>query len=190
MAELYRILASRTLFFLRARIPNQEVNDRIHETFKLVVLAIQRGQLREPDRLMGFVHTVLKRQIAAAIDQAVVGRKAAALDGCFEVRSTASDPEQTASSRERLKIVVDTLAQLPEKQRIVLTEFYLNEKPAHQICTEMHLTETQFRLLKSRAKKLFGNVGRRMVMRGRTPTGLGRDGNVGHSNWSSRPTVG
>jgi hypothetical protein len=37
------------------------------------------------------------------------------------------------------------------------------EQPQQQICEEMNLTETQFRLLKSRAKARFGELGRRRL---------------------------
>jgi hypothetical protein len=39
----------------------------------------------------------------------------------------------------------------------VLSRFYLFEQPQEQICAEMNLTATQFRLLKSRAKTRFAN---------------------------------
>jgi RNA polymerase sigma-70 factor, ECF subfamily len=41
--------------------------------------------------------------------------------------------------------------------------FYLNEEPQEQICREMALTETQFRLLKSRAKARFGEIGKKKL---------------------------
>jgi hypothetical protein len=41
----------------------------------------------------------------------------------------------------------------------------LLEQTQEQICAEMNLTETQFRLLKSRAKARFGELGRRALTR-------------------------
>jgi len=43
----------------------------VHDTFVIVVQAIRKGELREPERLMGFVRTVVRRQVAAQIDHAV-----------------------------------------------------------------------------------------------------------------------
>ncbi len=37
---------------------------------------------------------------------------------------------------------------------------YLREQKAEQICSELKLTQTQFRLIKSRAKARFGELGR------------------------------
>ena len=44
------------------------------------------------------------------------------------------------------------LSTMRQRERDVLVRFYLNEQPAADICRDMELTETQFRLLKSRAK--------------------------------------
>jgi RNA polymerase sigma-70 factor (ECF subfamily) len=166
MEELYRILLGHPRYFLIATIPVQDVEDRIHETFQLVVSAIQRGQLRDPERLMGFVRTVLRRQAMVQICQLAVGRRIHNLDEALDVASTVN-PEEAASSQEHLKIAGSILEQLPELQRTVLIEFYVNEKPAHQICVELNLTDTQFRLLKWRAKKKFGDLGRHRLRQGR-----------------------
>jgi hypothetical protein len=43
----------------------------------------------------------------------------------------------------------------------VLIRFYLDEQTPDVICRDMGLTETQFRLIKSRAKARFGGLGKR-----------------------------
>jgi len=45
-----------------------DLDDKVHDCFVIVTQAIQNGVLREPERLMGYVRTVVKRQIAASID--------------------------------------------------------------------------------------------------------------------------
>jgi DNA-directed RNA polymerase specialized sigma24 family protein len=57
------------------------------------------------------------------------------------------------------------LQAIPRRDREILTRFYLKEQTQEEICEEMKLTETQFRLLKSRAKSRFGALGRRRLMR-------------------------
>jgi len=46
-----------------------------------------------------------------------------------------------------------------------LIRFYLHEEPQAVICEKMNLTVTQFRLLKSRAKARFGELGKRSLNR-------------------------
>jgi Sigma-70, region 4 len=55
------------------------------------------------------------------------------------------------------------LRSLSERDREILTRFYLHEQSQEHICQEMSLSETQFRLLKSRAKARFGEMGKRKL---------------------------
>jgi hypothetical protein len=48
---------------------------------------------------------------------------------------------------------------LPARQREILTRFYLNEETGEDICRDMGLTKTQFRLAKSRAKMRLTEMG-------------------------------
>ena len=50
---------------------------------------------------------------------------------------------------------------LPRRDRGVLIRFYLREQTADEICHDLDLTETQFRLIKSRAKARYGELGKR-----------------------------
>jgi RNA polymerase sigma-70 factor (ECF subfamily) len=59
--------------------------------------------------------------------------------------------------------MTSVLRELSERDREILVRFYLKEEPQEQICREMSLTETQFRLLKSRAKAKFGEIGRKKL---------------------------
>lgn len=175
MEQLYRLLLTTPRFFLAGRIPGQDVQDRIHDTFQVVVSAIKRGQLRDPERLMGFIYTVIRRQVARNIDQAVSGRRMQSLETGKGIPSTL-DLEQAASSHERLEFAASILEEMPDLERAILIEFYLNEKPAVQIRAELNLTENQFRLLKSRAKERFGDLGRRRLMGRRLPAISARRG--------------
>lgn len=58
---------------------------------------------------------------------------------------------------------------LAVRDREILMRFYLDEQSQDQICAEMGLTETQFRLLKSRAKARFGELGRKALTRRHPP---------------------
>jgi hypothetical protein len=60
------------------------------------------------------------------------------------------------------------LKAVPKRDREVLVRFCLKEEDLSLIRREMELTETQFRLIKSRAKARFGELGRtRLATRGR-----------------------
>ena len=164
MEELYRVFSRGVRFYLCRQLGPQDLDDRLHDTFLVVAQAIQRGELREPDRLMGYVRTIVRRQVAAQIEDNIMSRKHQFdLDWGLAVRDTGSNPEQHAIRNENQEIARKVLKSIAPRDREILIRFYLEEQPAGQICGEMGLTDTQFRLLKSRAKARFGQLGKRKV---------------------------
>ena len=164
MAELYRTFSRGIRYYFCRHLGPQELDDRVHDAYLIVVQAIQRGDLRESEKLMGFVRTVVRRQVAAYIDNAVHSRREFTdLEVGARVADGRSNPEQHAMLDERTKLMQHVLKGISERDREILTRFYLYEQTQEQICEEMNLTETQFRLLKSRAKARFGEIGRRRL---------------------------
>lgn len=164
MEELYRLFGRGIRYYLCRQLGHQELDDKVHDTFVIVVQAIRRGELREPDRLMGFVRTVVRRQVAAYIDEAVHSRRDELnLDMGVRVADRRNNPEQSAAFRQKMELMREVLSNLSERDREILTRFYLDEQSQETICHEMALTETQFRLLKSRAKARFGEIGKRKL---------------------------
>jgi RNA polymerase sigma-70 factor (ECF subfamily) len=170
MEELYRVFSQGIRFYLCRHLGSQDLDDRVHDTFLVVSQAIQRGELREPDRLMGYVRTIVRRQVAAQIEDNVLNRRhQIGLDWGLAVRDVASNPEQTAIRSENQQIAMRVLQSIAPRDREILIRFYLRDQPAGQICEEMGLTDTQFRLLKSRAKARFGELGKRKVTKRLVP---------------------
>src|SRR5450432_3463293 len=73
--ELYRVLNRGMRFYICRQLGPQDLDDKVHDCFLIVLQAILRGDLREPERLMGFVRIIVRRQIAGHIDTAVKGRR-------------------------------------------------------------------------------------------------------------------
>jgi RNA polymerase sigma factor (sigma-70 family) len=160
--ELYEIFAKGIRFLLWRRLGQQDLDDRVHDIFLMVVQSIQRGELREPERLMGYVRTVVRRQTAGYIEGAMTTRRRQiAIDGTAPIRDRAPSPERRAIEEENSAVAMRVLRSLPQRDRDVLIRFYLHEQPADQICAEMGITETQFRLIKSRAKSRYSELLRR-----------------------------
>lgn len=164
MEELYRLFSRGIRFYLCRQLGPQELDDKVHDTFLVVVQAIRRGELREPQRLMGFVRTIVRRQVAAHIDKVVHNRREQMdLDSNIRVADPHDSPEETAIFHQRAELIRRVLNELSDRDREILTRFYLHEQSQNQICSEMLLTETQFRLLKSRAKARFGELGKKKL---------------------------
>jgi RNA polymerase sigma-70 factor (ECF subfamily) len=161
MEDLYRLFARGVGFYLRRQLGVQDLDDKVHDVFLIVVQAIRRGELREPDRLMGFVRTVVRRQVAAHIDQVVHSRRN--VDVGVLLADGGLNPEQRVVLQQKVDLMREILGRLSETDVEILTRFYLHEETQLEICAGMNLSETQFRLLKSRAKARFGELGKRKL---------------------------
>ncbi len=166
MEVLYRVFTKGIRFFLYRQLGPQDLDDRVHDMFLMVAQSICRGDVRHPERLMGYVRTVLHRQVAAQIEETMrVRRNVIELDRSLGLSDRAPDPERGAIERQRQELALRLLLGITKRDREVLTRFYLEEQSAAQICREMKLTATQFRLIKSRAKARFGELGKRRFAR-------------------------
>ena len=158
---LYRTLSGGARFFLQRRLGTQDVEDRVHDLFLIVVGAIRRGEIEHPERLMGFVRTVLYRQSS--------GRQredAAEFDTAAEIPSPGTTPEERAIAEQRSALMAKVLRGMNDRDFEVLSRFYLREQTPRQICDEMGMTQVQFQLLKSRAKGRLADLMRRKLSRG------------------------
>jgi RNA polymerase sigma factor (sigma-70 family) len=175
MAELYQMFSNSIRFYLCHQLGPQEMNDKVHDTFVIVVEAIQLGELRDASRLMGFVRTVARRQVSVYIEKVVQARRGQMdLGSTIRVADLRRNPEERAIFRQRSELLVRVLGELSNLDREILTRYYLREESQDEICSEMALTATQFRLLKSRAKARFGELGKKMLAHGALPASFAR----------------
>ena len=170
LEELYAIFSKGIRYLLCRQLGSQDLDDKVHDVFLIITQAIQRGDLREPDRLMGYVRTVVRRQIAAHIETAVDRRRNLTdIESGLPIRDRSATPEQQAIRRQDHDLALRMLNSISKRDREILIRFYLQEQRPEQICEEMNLTETQFRLIKSRAKARFGELGKQLLSRRNLP---------------------
>jgi len=164
MAELYEFISTGLRPYLARQLRSQDFHDKVHSIFVDVVIAIQRGQLREPHRLMGFARTIARRKVSGYIDDAASSRRnQVEIGSAFWLASPRATPETEMISRQQQDLVRWTLAHLSEREGEILSRFYMQEQSQQQICSEMGLTHTQYRLLKWRSKARFEQVSRRQI---------------------------
>ena len=161
MEELYRVFSNGIRFYLYRQFGSQDLDDKVHDIFVIVALAIRGGELREPERLMGYVRTVVRRQVAGYIERAVHSRvRQTGLDKGMLLSDRRPDPERAAIERQNMDLAMRVLNSVRKRDREVLIRFYLKEQTAPEICRDMDLSVTQFRLIKTRAKSRFGELGK------------------------------
>ena len=132
MEELYRVFSRGVRFYLCRQLGPQDLDDKVHDTFVIVVEAIQKGELREPERLMGFVRTVVRRQVAGQIDRSVQSRKEQAeLETTTSMSDHHDTPEEAAIVRQHEEVAEAVLRGISGRDREILTRFYLLEQRRH-----------------------------------------------------------
>lgn len=167
MEDLYRVFSEGIRLYLWRQLGPQDLNDKVHDLFLTVTESIRKGELREPERLMGYVRTVVRRQVAGHIHVARQQRRSSYdLDLGTTLLDARSNPEHRVIRRQYNDVAQRILSAMRQREREVLVRFYMNEQPAEDICREMDLTATQFRLLKSRAKARFGDLCRSRLSHG------------------------
>ncbi len=164
MEELYRVFSKGIRFYLCRQVGPQDLDDKVHDLILIITQSIRNGDLREPERLMGYVRTIVRRQVAAHIDTMVQARRNQTdLEYGLGLTDIGPNPERRVINEQNMALAMRILNSLHKREREVLMRFYLKEQTADQICSEMDLTETQFRLIKSRAKARFGELGKRRL---------------------------
>jgi len=149
--ELYALLRKLLSPQIRFRLRGEEPDDLLHETLTIVVESIRNGSLRQPEALRRYAGSVVRKLIAGQIIGVIWSRRRT-VNACDTPLHTDETPETTMLDRERLALMQLGLKQLRSRDSELLTRFYLQGQPYSQICDDMHLTQTQFRLFKSRAK--------------------------------------
>ena len=81
------------------------------------------------ERLMGFVRTIVRRQVAAHIDKVVHSRREQAeFDSTVRVVDPRGNPEEAAIFHQRIGLIRQVLGELSERDREILTRFYIDEQ--------------------------------------------------------------
>src|SRR5579863_3776070 len=128
MERLYAVLAEGPCLAVFRRLDPQFAEDQLHEVMVIVIEAIRGGELRDPDRLMGFVWAVARRRAVAYIRIASMQRRRSADLARHELRAPRDQsPEERLSCHERRDAVKRMLGCLKARDREILERFYYGE---------------------------------------------------------------
>ena len=148
------------LRFLALRYCPEHAEDCMQDTIVSAIRQIEAGKLRVPGALPGYLATMLKRIAWNKRRQSArcIGDREAFHSVVNAIADDRLDPEHSLQIQEQGRLVRDGLYQLRSVQREILSRFYLQAQTPEQICHEMNLTSTQFRLLKYRSKYILEEV--------------------------------
>src|SRR5262249_22114694 len=125
------------------------------ETFRITFQKILRGELREPEKLPGFMWSVAQK-LAIEHFRKLPPLPPADLDSITSLSDPAPDPLTQLLDKEAEALVRRLLNDLRfERDREVLYRFYIAEEDKRQICDDLHLTPHQFNLVLFRARERY-----------------------------------
>ena len=152
-AVLYCELKSLRYFF-QLRLGPDDAQDLYHDLIMDLAASIVRGQLRSSDALYAYATVMARRKVSDV--RAKRQKIAVPPDGGWSLlRDGSANTEENYRAVEQRDIALRILRAMPARHCEVLVRFYFEEQTVEQICGDLDLTETQFRLIKSRAKQRF-----------------------------------
>ena len=159
-AELVRHYKDGIAIIIARTVHNPSLKEDIaQETFRIAIEKIKNGDLREPERLSGFIISVARN---VALDFIRKWRRAANQEEheiAEEIRDSQPDPFEQLWRKEQAQIVREVISELKsERDRQVLFRYYIAEEDKSSICDSLGLTGLQFNSVIFRALKRFKEI--------------------------------
>ena len=179
-SELVTFFSRGLLLMLRHLVQNPALADDLHqETFALVLGKIRRGEVREPERLAGFLRSTARNLFIA--DRRKEARYSA-LDGGRE--DAGPDPQLADQGPAPLdRFLADEEAQQVrrlldelrfDRDRQLLLRFYVSDDSKEQICADLEIEPESFHKVLFRARERLRELWERAEKRQRFFAGAQR----------------
>jgi RNA polymerase sigma-70 factor, ECF subfamily len=129
-------------------------DDLYQETFCIVLEKIREGEIREAEKISGFVCSVARNRVIKYFQRAL--RQESLTEETLPPLHSASDQLEELLRKEQADIVRQILKEMANQRDIqVLFRFYLAEHDKEQICADLGLTSLQFNLVLHRARQRY-----------------------------------
>lgn len=131
-------------------------DDLYQESFCIILEKVRRGDVREAEKLPGFVCGVARNQVIKHFQRAARQRNLADTEDAVSISHPAPNQLEQLLQREKADIVRQILKEMTNERDIqVLFRFYLAEHDKKQICADLGLTSRQFNLVIHRARERY-----------------------------------
>ncbi len=144
---------------LRARLRSpQAIEDVRQETFVRVFAALRSpGGIRQPERLGAFVNSICNNVL---LEQYRSSARSSSLD--HEPQNDLPDPVTdvlgAVAAKQMEQKVREILDQMPERDRRILREVFLEERDKDEVCRDFGIDRDYLRVLLHRAKQSFKSL--------------------------------
>jgi RNA polymerase sigma-70 factor (ECF subfamily) len=140
---------------LGSRLKSSEaVEDLRQETFARFFVALREGKILRPESLGSFMNSICNNVLH---EHYRVGTHDDPLEDEEERELPATNPDAVAvlGAKETEKKVREILEKLPERDRRLLREVFLEERDKDEVCRELGVDRNYLRVLLHRAKQAF-----------------------------------
>lgn len=159
--ELIERFGEGLLFLLRRWTRDPSIaEDLYQETVRLALEKIRRGEVREPDKLPGFLRSLAKNlSIHHYRRGSVRGERERNLEEVGADVAASHDPMDQLTRllrAEKAALVRQVIGEMPmERDRQVLFRFYLGEEDKERICADLGLTGPELNVVLFRARQRY-----------------------------------
>jgi RNA polymerase sigma-70 factor (ECF subfamily) len=130
--------------------------DLSQDTFKIALEKIRDGDVREPERLSGFICGVARNLAIDAVRKMRRATNQEEVCNAEQVRDSQPDQFEQLWRKERAEIVRQTIGEMKvERDRELLFRYYIAEEDKDHICVDLGLTSQQFNSVVFRALKRY-----------------------------------
>lgn len=143
---------------LRSRLHSpQAIEDVRQETFTRVFAALRSGKIRQPERLGAFVNSMCNNVLLEHY-------RSSSRDSSLEDEEQQDFPAVTVdvlgamAAKQMGEKIREILEEMPEKDRRVLREVFLEERDKDEVCRDFGVDRDYLRVLLHRAKQSFKSL--------------------------------
>jgi RNA polymerase sigma-70 factor, ECF subfamily len=143
---------------LRSRLHSpQAIEDVRQETFTRVFAALRGDKIRQPDRLGAYVNSMCNNVL---LEQYRSSSRSRSLDDeeQKDFPATGVDVLGAVAAKQMGEKVREILEELPERDRRLLREVFLEERDKDEVCRDFGVDRDYLRVLLHRAKQSFKSL--------------------------------
>jgi len=129
------------------------IDDLCQETLWIVLKKIRQGDVREPEKLIGFICSVARNLVIKYFRHAGRQESLTETEEIMLLPHPAPDPLKALMQKETADLIWQILKEMPnERDSLALIRFYIAEDEKEQICADLGLTRLQLNLVLHRAR--------------------------------------
>lgn len=141
---------------IRSRLQSREaIEDVRQETFARFYVALREGKIQHPERLGSFVNSICNNVLLEHYRSSARHTSLDDGDEATQLQAPFADLLGAISAKETEQKVREILDQLPERDRRLLREVFLEERDKDAVCRDFGVDREYLRVLLHRAKQAF-----------------------------------